>query len=146
MDQETKAKVKELEDKGWMSISFIFEVLGANKEIVEKSLKQHIEKLDKIKTYFAYKKKFSEIEEQEKPLKNIEKGYSQFVEIECMIKDLTSLFVIAISYGPSSVEINKPKKMDLTAGQLQDLVNLVAGTIHKIAEAGLGGVVATPRQ
>jgi len=145
MDQETKAKVKELENNGWLSISFIFEVLGTNKEIVEKSLKEHVEKLDRIKTYFAYKKEFSEIEEQEKPLKNIEKGYSQFVEIECMIKDLESLFAIAISYGPSSIEINKPKKVEISAGELQTLVNLIAGTIHKFAEAGLGGIVATPK-
>lgn len=146
MDQDTKAKVKDMESKGWMTVSFIFEVLGNNKEIVEKSLKEHVGKLETIKTCFVYEKKFSEAEEVEKPIKNLDKGYSQYVDVECMVKDLTTLFVIAISYGPSSIEINKPEKMQLKAGDLQHLVNLVAGTIHKIAESGLGGIVATPKK
>ena len=146
MDQDTEAKVKEMESKGWMTVSLIFEVLGNNKEIVEKSLKEHIEKLEAIKTCFIYRKNFSEVEEVEKPIKNLDKGYSQYVDVDCMVKDLTTLFVIAISYGPSSVEIDKPDKMQIKAGDLQHLVNLVAGTIHRIAESGLGGIVATPRK
>jgi hypothetical protein len=145
MDAETKARVKELENKGWISATMIFEVLGATKEIVEKSLKEHVEKLEKIKTCFIYKKDFSKVEVIEKPIKNLDKGYSQFVEIECLIKDIITLVVISISYGPSSIEINKPKKIEISSGELQDIANLIAGTIHKIAEVGLGGIVATPK-
>jgi hypothetical protein len=146
MDSETKAKIKELEGKGWMKVSMIFEVLGTNKKIVKKSLKEHIEKLEKIKTCLIYKKDFSKIDKVKKPLPNIKEGYSQFVEVECMIKNLETLFVISISYGPSSIEIIKPKKIEISAGEIQNLTNLIAGTIHKIAEAGFGGIIATPRQ
>lgn len=145
MGSEIRAKIKEFENKGWLSVNLIFEVLGATKEIVEKSLKEHVEKLEKIKTCFLYEKNFSEIEEIERPIKKLEKGYSQFVEVKTMIRDVTTLFVIALSYGPSSIEITKPKKVELSMSELQDLANLVAGTIHKIAEIGLGGIVATPR-
>ena len=144
MDAKTKEKIRELERKGWINASMIFEVLGASREIVEKSLKDHIKKLERIKTCFIYKKEFSEIETIEKPIKNLDKAYSQFVEIECLIKDITTLIVISLSYGPSSVEINKPKKIEISAGELESISNLVAGTIHKIAEAGLGGIIATP--
>lgn len=146
MDQETKIKIRELESKGWINATMIFEVLGTNREIVEKSLREHIEKLEKIKTCFIYKKDFSSVEVVEKPIKNLDKGYSQFVEIECLIKDVTTLIVISISYGPSSIEINKPKKVEISSRELQDISNLISGTIHKIAEAWFGGIIATPSQ
>jgi len=56
MDSEIKFKIKELSKKKWMKVSLIFEVLGTTREIVEKSLKEHIEKLEKIKTIFLYNK------------------------------------------------------------------------------------------
>jgi hypothetical protein len=146
MDSETKFKVKEFEKKKWMKVSLIFEVLGTNQEIVEKSLREHIEKLEKIKTCFVYKKDFSKIEEVEKPMKNVEKAYSQIVETEVMVKDLRTLMVISISYGPSSIEVLEPKKIEISAGEIQDVSNMTAGIIHKFAASGAGGIVATPKR
>ena len=146
MDAELKYKMKELEDKKWMKVGLIFEVLGMNKEIVEKSLKEHIEKLEKIKTSLIYKKNFSKIEKVEKPMKGIETAYSQIVETEVMVQDLKTLIVITISYGPSSIEILKPNKMEVSAGEIQDIANMISGVIHQIAAAGLGGIVATPKK
>ncbi len=146
MDAELKYKMKELEDKKWMKVGLIFEVLGMNKEIVEKSLKEHIEKLEKIKTSLIYKKNFSKIEKVEKPMKGIETAYSQIVETEVMVQDLKTLIVITISYGPSSIEILKPNKIEVSAGEIQDIANMISGVIHQIAAAGLGGIVATPKK
>ena len=91
MDPEIKYRIKELEEKKWMNVEFNFEVLGVNKEIVEKSLKEHIEKLKGIKTIFLYKEEFSDIEEVRNPIKNVDKGYSQIVETKAMIQDLKTL-------------------------------------------------------
>ena len=146
MDSEIKFKIKELSKKKWMKVSLIFEVLGTTREIVEKSLKEHIEKLEKIKTIFLYKKDFSKIEEVEKPMKNVEKAYSQIVETEAMVKDIRTLIIITISYGPSSIEILEPKKIEISAGEIQDVSNMIAGIIHKFAAAGVGGIVATPKK
>ncbi|RLJ06152.1 MAG: hypothetical protein DRP14_00495 [Candidatus Aenigmatarchaeota archaeon] len=146
MDSEIKFKIKELSKKKWMKVSLIFEVLGTTREIVEKSLKEHIEKLEKIKTIFLYKKDFSKIEEVEKPMKNVEKAYSQIVETEAMIKDIRTLIIIAISYGPSSIEILEPKKIEISVGEIQDVSNMIAGIIHKFAAAGVGGIIATPQK
>ena len=146
MDKELKYKMKELEGKKWIKVNFIFEVLGMNEEIVENSLKEHVEKLEKIKTSLVYKKDFSKIEKVEKPMKGIETAYSQIVETEAMVQDLKTLMVITISYGPSSIEILKPNTMNVSAGEIQDVANMTSGVIHQIASAGLGGIVATPRK
>ncbi len=146
MDAEIKAKLKELEQKKWMKSNLIFEVLGTTQEIVEKSLREHIEKLEKIKTIFLYKKDFSKIEEVKNPMKKVEKGYSQIVETDVMVKDLKTLIMIAISYGPSSIEVLEPKKLEISAGEIQDISNMISGIIHKFAASGLGGVVATPKR
>ncbi len=146
MDSEIKFKIKELSKKKWMKVSLIFEVLGTTREIVEKSLKEHIEKLEKIKTIFLYKKDFSKIEEVEKPMKNVEKAYSQIVETEAMIKDIKTLIIIAISYGPSSIEILEPKKIEISAGEMQDISNMISGVIHRFAASGIGGIIATPQK
>lgn len=146
MDPELKAKVKELEQKKWMKVELIFEVLGTGQEIVEKSLSEHVEKLEKIKTIFLYKKNFSKVEEVEKPMKNVEKAYSQIAETKAMVRDLKTLITIAISYGPSSIEVLEPKKIEISAGEIQDVSNMMAGIIHKIAASGVGGIVATPKR
>ncbi|MCD6275092.1 MAG: hypothetical protein J7J15_03685 [Candidatus Aenigmarchaeota archaeon] len=146
MDSEIKFKIKELSKKNWMKVSLIFEVLGTTREIVEKSLKEHIEKLEKIKTILLYKKDFSKIEEVEKPMKNVEKAYSQIVETEAMIKDIKTLIIITISYGPSSIEILEPKKIEISAGEIQDISNMISGIIHRFAASGIGGIVATPQK
>jgi len=146
MDSEIKFKIKELSKKKWMKVSLIFEVLGTTREIVEKSLKEHIEKLEKIKTIFLYKKDFSKIEEVEKPMKNVEKAYSQIVETEAMIKDIKTLIIITISYGPSSIEILEPKKIEISAGEIQDISNMISGIIHRFAASGIGGIIATPQK
>ncbi|OYT42918.1 MAG: hypothetical protein B6U88_02465 [Candidatus Aenigmarchaeota archaeon ex4484_56] len=142
---DTKIKLEELKSKKWIDTTMIFEVLGTNREIVEKSLKEHIKNLEKIKTCFVYKKEYSDITKVEKPLRNIDEGYSQIVEVNCMIKDLKTLTIISISYGPSSIEILEPDKIELSAGEAQDILNMVSGVVHKFAEVGLGGIVATPK-
>ena len=146
MDPEIKYQVKELGKKNWMKTSLIFEVLGTSREIVETSLKEHIDKLEKVKTAFMYKKEFSKIDKVEKPMKGVEKAYSQIVETEVMVRDLRTLIIISISYGPSSIEVLEPDKLNISAGEIQDVSNMIAGIIHKFAEAGAGGIVATPKR
>lgn len=145
MDSNTKIKVEELADQKWMRVELTFEVLGVTEAIVKKSLEDHIKKLSGIKGIFVVKKEFSKIESVENPLPNVEKAFSQVADVELMIKDLKTLIAISISYGPSSIEVLEPKKLEIGMGEIQDVANMVSGIIHQIAAAGLGGIVATPK-
>lgn len=145
MDSETKEKLANLKEQNWLSIEMTFEVLGVTPEIVKKSLEEHVQKLGQIKTAFVYKTSFSKIEEVKNPTKDVEVAHSQIVEVGLMVKDLKTLMAIAISYGPSSIEVLEPKKLELTMGEIQDVANMVSGILHQIAAAGLGGFLATPK-
>jgi hypothetical protein len=146
MDSDTKIKIKDLADQKWMRVEFTFEVLGVTKQVVEKALKEHVEKISSIKgPTYVFRTEFSNIEEVENPTPRVKKALSQIVEVEAMIKDLKTLIAISISYGPSSIEVLEPKKLEVNVGEIQDVANMVSGIIHQIAAAGLGGIVATPK-
>jgi hypothetical protein len=145
MDSDTKIKVKEFADQKWMQVEFTFEVLAMNDLLVKKSLKEHVEKFTSVKGVYVFEKEFSEVEEIENPLPHIERAFSQIVTIKAMVRDLKTLIAISISYGPSSIEVLEPRKLDINIGEVQDVANMVSGIIHQIAAAGLGGIVATPK-
>ncbi|MGC9310749.1 MAG: hypothetical protein ACP5E4_03430 [Candidatus Aenigmatarchaeota archaeon] len=145
MDADVKEKIGDLKDQKWMNVEMSFEVLGVEPEITKKSLEEHVGKLRRVKDVFVFQADLSDVEEVEKPMKGVEKAYSQVAEIGAMVKDLKTLMAVSISYGPSSIEIIEPKKLEINVGEVQDVANMVAGIIHQIAAAGLGGIVATPK-
>lgn len=118
----------------------IFEVMAISKEVTEKSLRNHIAKLEE-EDVVILKKEFDEIHEIEKPFPNIEKAYSQIVEVELEVKNFNQAIDIVLNYGPTMVEILGPDKINLTLKDAQDSLNAVAGMMHKFLEAGVGGVV-----
>lgn len=136
--------IEKLRKEGWIETIFNIEAMAVKKEPLEKSLKEHVEKIEKLKQVRIYEKNFSDIEEVENPPKKVQKAYSQIVEIKLFIVDLTSLFSIIMMYGPSSVEILGPKKKEINMDEMQNLSNGLAGLIHQFAQAGSGGIVMTP--
>ena len=140
MQEEIAKKKKE----NWFEVMFTIEALAIDKEVVEKSLKTHIEKMTKIKEIFIYDKQFLETLEVEKPMKNVEKAYSQIARVKFFAKDLTTLLGVAMVYGPSSIEILGPAKTELRLDEVQNVTNLIAGVVHQFAAAGIGGMVITP--
>ncbi|MBN2095063.1 MAG: hypothetical protein JW727_03365 [Candidatus Aenigmarchaeota archaeon] len=145
MDSETKEKISELKEEKWMKVEMTFEVLGMAKDVVKSSLKEHVEKMKQLKTAFVYEAKFSTVDEVENPMKGVEKAYSQIVEMGLMVRDLKTLIALSISFGPSSVEVIEPTKIEVNSGEVQDISNMISGVIHQIAAAGAGGIIATPK-
>jgi len=128
--------------RGWVRAVLIFEVLGVTEEVVEKSLKGHVEKLEKDPRVEVVRKEFFDIEEVESPYKNVEKAYSCICEVELLAKNFDSLFQIVMEFGPSSCEILEPEKITLDLSQAQGILNSLADMMHRFTQAGgVGGVV-----
>ena len=140
MHEEIAKKRKE----NWFEVMFTIEALAIDKEVVEKSLKTHVEKMTKIREIMIYDKQFLETLEVEKPMKNVEKAYSQIVRVKFFAKDLTTLLGVVMVYGPSSIEILGPAKSELRLDEVQNVTNLIAGVVHQFAAAGIGGMVISP--
>ena len=56
-------------------------------------------------------------------------------------KNFRELVQVIIEYGPSAIEILEPSKSQLSMSEAQDVLNNVAGMMHRYAAAGLGGTI-----
>ncbi|MFH0832494.1 MAG: hypothetical protein V1900_02105 [Candidatus Aenigmatarchaeota archaeon] len=140
MEDDIKKKRKD----GWIEVSFMIEVLGVDKDVVENAMKTHIDKLSKTMYTFVYEKKFSDTNKVENPMKNIGEAYSQIAEVKLFIKDMLSLVSVVLIYGPSAIEIIGPSSKEIKIDEMQNICNVLAGLIHQYAAAGIGGVLITP--
>jgi len=134
---EIEEKIKE----GWIKAWFAIEVMGSSKEITENALKNHIEKMSRAKDLLILDKRFLDIEKIETKDKNFKEAYSQVVEVTLLIKDLFSLIVAVVLYGPSAIEILEPKEKKIKIDEIQNISNFIAGLMHQFAQAGPGGIV-----
>jgi len=88
-----------------------------------------------------YKKEFSEIAKVEKPTKNIDLAYSLTCETELITKNFENLVQIVVEYGPSSIELLDPKRLEVNCGEAQAVLNTISQMMHRFAAAGYGGIV-----
>jgi hypothetical protein len=135
--EESDEKVRE----GWIRTWMMFEVLAVNEETTKNSLEDLINKLDKDSRVKMYNKSFGSIKKVEKPMPNIEQGYSLTCEVELISKKFDNLVQIVIEYGPSAIELLEPSKIGFDVGEGQSILNSISRVIHDFAAAGMGGIV-----
>lgn len=143
MEKKIEEQVNKKMKDGWIKTSMMIEAMAISKDTVESALKKHLERMEKEKCLFVYKKDFQETKEIEKPLPNIPKGFSQVVEIEGVAENFDRLVYIVLNYGPSSIEILEPDKMEIDIGQAQGILATIATVIHRFAASGGGGMVVS---
>jgi hypothetical protein len=129
-------KVKE----GWIRSTMMIEALAVNRDAVKSALEKHVASMEGVKTNHIYKKEFGEPREVEKPLPNVEKAYSAVVELEMVSKNFETLLSMVMAFGPSSVELLEPKKLELDIGEAQGILVLAADIIHRFAGLSIGGI------
>jgi hypothetical protein len=135
--EECDEKVK----GGWIRAWMMFEVLAVNEKTTKNSLEILLNKLEKDGRIKMYKKEFGELKTVEKPLPNVEMGYSLTCEVEIVSQSLDNLVQIVTEYGPSAIELLEPSKISVNAGEAQSILNSVSQMMHEFAAAGAGGIV-----
>ena len=136
-----KEECDERAKEGWIRTWMMFEVLAINEETSRKSLESLLNRLDEDKRVKVYRKDFGEVRKVEKPMKNIDVGYSLTCETEMVSKKFDNLVQIVTEYGPSAIEILEPKCINIDAGEAQIILNSVSQIMHQFAAAGAGGMV-----
>jgi hypothetical protein len=136
--------VEKARKNGWIEAWFAIEVLGASTEVVDSSLKKHVEKMSREENVLIVKTEFKPTEEVKNPPKPLERGWSQVVNVTLFAKDLQTLINVVLKYGPSAIEIIAPKSKQINADEIQNIANSLAGLLHQFAAAGIGGMVITP--
>jgi hypothetical protein len=103
----------------------IIEVLGKPKEYVETSIKDYIEHIKKDHELVILKEDFSETKEQD----NL---WSQFVELELVVKGTSKLIGFCFEYMPSSIDILKPENFALSSAELSSFMNDLQARLHSV--------------
>jgi len=119
--------------------------MASEKDLAERTLKDHVNKLKKEKFTIIVNERYENVREVEKPREDVEKGYSQIMEIEILTKDVETLLFDVIFFAPSSVEILEPKEIKLGLNSLQSIMNSVADVLHTLASVGGGIVISTKK-
>jgi len=135
--EEADEKVKE----GWFRSWIMFEALAINENVSRDALETLIKKLDMDNRVKIYKKSFGNAKKVEKPIQNVDVGYSVTCEISLVSKKFDYLAQIAIEYGPSAIEILEPEKFDLDVGEAQSILNSISQMMHRLAAVRAGGIV-----
>jgi hypothetical protein len=136
-----KEEADEKVNEGWLRAWMMFEVLAVNEKTTREALESLINRLDSDKRAEIYNKKFSNLKKVDKPLPNIDSGFSLTCEVELISKKFENLVDIVIEYGPSAIEILEPSNFELKAGEAQTILNSIAKLLHDFAAAGAGGIV-----
>ena len=136
-----KYEADEKVQEGWIRLLMTFEAVSVSEEVTKKALESLINKLDSDQRAMIYKKEFLGVKEVNAPVKGMEKGWSQIVEVELIVKRFEDAVNIVMEYGPSSVEVIEPKEVRVNIGEMQSTLNSIGELMHKFAAAGLGGFV-----
>ena len=103
----------------------IIEVLGKPKEYVEKNIKEYTEHIKKDSELVVLNEEFSEIREQGKL-------WSQFVELELVVKGTQKLIGFCFEYMPSSIDVIKPENLSMTSTEISSFVNDLQARLHSV--------------
>ena len=103
----------------------IIEVLGKPKEHVEKAIKEYTEHIKKDPEFVILNEEYSDIKEQGKL-------WSQFVELDLVIKGTSKLIGFCFEYMPSSMEIMKPEHLILSNHELASFLNDLQARLHDV--------------
>ena len=100
----------------------ILDILGAPKEHIEKSLKDHIDQLKKNGLQIQ-----TEVYEDAKPK---DKLFSAFAELTIQFKDVNEMLDFCFDSMPSSVEIVSPAQINLDTQMLTEFLNDFQAKMH----------------
>lgn len=121
---------KELREKdpNPLRLRVTIEGQGVEPEILKKQMATILNKLQEDKSLVLYSAT------QASTLKNGE-TYSTYLDVTLSVKGFRTLVELMYVYGPTTVEVVSPSKLELTADDLQDGLNDWSGWIHRYAEA-----------
>jgi len=101
----------------------ILEILGKPKEHVEKSMQMYLDKIKSENYLSILKENVAEVKEQEKM-------FSTFAEIEMVVDSVSNLIGFCFDYMPSSIEILKPEVLSMKDKDIQNMLNDLQARLH----------------
>jgi hypothetical protein len=102
-------------------------------QAIEESLLK--KQLDKLEESLNQDKNFTLYNIDKMPIEKQDEYYSTYFEVNFSTKDFASLIRFMFFYGPSSMEVVKPAKIEFSAQDLQDGLMEAADMVQKYSSA-----------
>src|SRR3989338_2455274 len=117
--------LREKLERGYIHCRTIIEILGAPKEHVMNTIKAYVDKIRADDQYIILQEEYSEPKE-------VEKMFTQFVELEILAKDASAIAFFCFDYMPSSIEIIEPETFIYRAADFSSFFNDLQALLHKM--------------
>jgi len=111
------------QNKEYLRCRVILEVMGKPKQHVEDTIKKYVKEIREIPDIMVVKEEYM-------PIKELDKLFSSFVEIEMAVKSIITLVGFCFDYMPSSIEIVKPEKVVMPGNELSGFLNDLLARLH----------------
>lgn len=110
--------------------SIILEIIGMPPEHLLETLEDIIKNIDSEKGVSVKSKKINE----PIPIKEQEKFYTTFAEVEIEVDDILYLAIVMFKYMPAHVEVIEPELIALTNNGWTDIFSELARRLHSYEE------------
>ncbi len=118
IDELKKRKKIAETDSFRIRVRAIIELKAVEKTLLERHLEKIKDALGKEKSFTIYDASVAEVVEADEM-------YSSFLDVNFSVKDFSALILFLFYYGPTSIEVIKPQKIEFSQFEFQEgLVNL----------------------
>ncbi len=114
-----------VDEKGWIHINALFEVVGNPKEHVQKSLDLALKKIEEEQGIILTRKETEPPEETEGNL------YNAYADVDLLLEDTYRLGWVAFNLTPASIELLKPSKLILKDQNFNEFMGDLIARLHE---------------
>lgn len=136
LDEKVASEMKrrksiENEDDNVFRVRIMLEVQGIEESLVKKQAEKILENLAKEPFFKIYASKIENVVQ-------VEEKFSTFAEVNLSVRDFRALVRLMFFYGPASIEVVKPAKIEFTLNDFQDGLVDMSEMVHAYAEYIMG--------
>lgn len=124
-------KTIELSDDNKFRVEIMIEVQGVEEDLVKRQSEKILENLSKEPFFKIYSKKVA-------PIEKVEDKYSTFIDVNLSVRDFRGIVRLMFFYGPASIEVIKPSKIEFTLNDFQDGLVDMTDMVHAYANYIMG--------
>lgn len=126
-----RRKSIEQDDDNKFRVQMMIEVQGIEESLVKQQAEKILENLRKEPFYRIYAHKVEE-------MTKIEDKYSTFIDVNLSVRDFRAIVRLMFFYGPSSIEVIKPSKIEFSLSDFQDGLVDMTDMVHAYANYIMG--------
>lgn len=126
-----RRKAIEQEDDNAFRIQVIIEIQAVEEELLKKQLEKVLATMEKEPYFRIYAHSSA-------PIEKVGERYSTFLEVNLSVRDFRALVRLMFFYGPTSVEVIKPKEIKFTMDDFQNGLVDMSEMVHGYAEYIMG--------